>query len=401
MSTSSDRVPGPMSVLIVGACAGGLATLEALRRRGYTGDVTLLGDEIHPPYDRPPLSKQVLSGTWQPERATLRTAEVLATLDADLRLGQRAVALDPATRTVRTHDGHSYRGDAVVIATGAVPRRLPGSDGIRGVHVLRSLDDTLRLRDDLTPGRKLVVVGDGVLGSEIAATAVQLGVDTTLAGPQQAPMRLQLGAQVAALLGELHTRQGVRLRLGTAVTALETDGGRACGVRLANGEILPAEVVVIAFGAAPATDWLAGSGLCLDNGVVCDSRCRAADGVYAVGDVARFYHEHLGRSIRLENRTNAIEQAAVVAANILGGDEAYTPIPYFWTDQFNVKIQVYGTPTPDMRMSIVDGDPASGRFVAAYHLGDRPAAVLGWNMPKQARQQRQQLLLVPSHGGPT
>jgi NADPH-dependent 2,4-dienoyl-CoA reductase/sulfur reductase-like enzyme len=387
---------GPEHVLIVGASAAGLATLEALRRRAYAGRVTLLGDEIHPPYDRPPLSKQVLSGAWHPERAALRTAEAFITLDAELHLGDRAVALDVPTRTVRTEHGRTYHGDAIVVATGANPRRLPGSEGTAGVHVLRSLDDTLRLRDDLSPGRKLVVVGDGVLGSEIAATAVQLGVDTTLAGPQQAPMELQLGSQVAAMLRELHTRRGVRLRLGTGVTALETDDGRVSGVRLATGEVLAAEVVVIAFGAAPATEWLAGSDLHLDNGVVCDARCQAADGIWAVGDVARFHHEHLGRPVRLENRTNATEQAAVVAANILGDDQSYTPIPYFWTDQFDVKIQVYGTPTPDMRMTVVDGDPASGRFVTVYHGQDRPAAVLGWNMPKQARQQRQQLLLATS-----
>jgi NADPH-dependent 2,4-dienoyl-CoA reductase/sulfur reductase-like enzyme len=390
---------GPGHVLIVGACAAGLATLEALRRRGYQGRVTLLGDEIHAPYDRPPLSKQVLSGAWHPERAALRTTKMLAALDAELRLGDRATALDVPTRTVRTERGHTYRADVVVVATGATARRMPGTDGMAGVHVLRSLDDTLRLRDDLTPGRKLVVVGDGVLGCEIAATAVQLGVDTTLAGPQQAPMQLQLGPYVAALLRERHTRAGVHLKLGTAVTAVESDAGRVSGVRLENGELLAADVVVIAFGAAPATGWLAGSGLRLENGVVCDSRCRAATGVYAVGDVAAFHHEHLSRSVRLENRTNATEQAAVVAANILGADEAYTPIPYFWTDQYDIKIQVYGIPAPDMPMTVVDGDPGSGRFVAVYHLADRPAAVLGWNMPKQARQHRQQLLRATVQGG--
>lgn len=387
----------PEHVLVVGASAAGLATAGALRRRGFTGRVTLLGEEIHPPYDRPPLSKQILSGAWSPSRAALPGAEALG---VDLRLGERAVSLDPAGRAVTTQDGSTYRADAVVVATGAAPRRLAGSDGIAGVHVLRTLDDTLRLRDELRPGRKLVVAGDGVLGCEVAATAVRLGVDTTLAGPQPAPMHLQLGAGAAALLHDLHARNGVRLRLAAGVTALGTAGGRVTCVRLTTGDEVPADVVVVAFGTTPATGWLTGSGLELADGLVCDSRCRAADGVYAVGDVARFHHPRLGRAVRLENRTNATEQAAVVAANILGGDEAYTPIPYFWTDQFTVRIQVHGTPSPDMTMHVTDGDPAAGRFVGVYHLGGRPAAVLGWNMPKQARHQRQRLLLTVPEGQP-
>jgi NADPH-dependent 2,4-dienoyl-CoA reductase/sulfur reductase-like enzyme len=384
-------------VLVVGASAAGLATAEALRRHGFTGAVTLLGAEPHAPYDRPPLSKQVLAGDWEPARAALRTPEILESLGTTMHLGDPAVALDVAARTVRTASGRTHQADAVVIATGATARRLPGQDGVAGVHVIRTLDDAIGLRADLAPGRRLVVVGDGVLGCEVAATAASLGVDTTMAGPQAAPMELQLGPYVAGRLGELHRTGGVRLRLGVAVTGLTpfaaTGAARGViGVEPAGGDPLPADVVVVAFGAAPATGWLEGSGLTLDNGVVCDARCRAADGVWAVGDVARFHHETFNRSVRLENRTNATEQAAAVAANILGADRPYTPVPYFWTDQFKTKIQVYGTPAPDMTLDIVDGDPASGRFVAAYRIGDQPAAVLGWNMPKQARQQRQKLL---------
>ncbi|MFF2940471.1 NAD(P)/FAD-dependent oxidoreductase [Streptomyces niveus] len=378
-------------VLVVGACAAGLTTVEALRRHGYRGKVTVLGEETHPPYDRPPLSKQVLAGTWQPDRAQLRPREALSALDADFILGDPAVGLDAVTRTVRTASGRALRADALVVATGTRPRTLPGQSGRAGVHVLRTLDDALALRAGLLDATRLVVVGDGVLGAEIAATARTMGLDVTLAGPQHAPMAGQLGHGVADLLAELHTAHGIRLRLGAGVRALAGSAGAVTGVSLDNGEVLPADLVVVAIGADPVTDWLRGSGLRIDNGLVCDSRCRAADGVYAVGDVARWHHDQLGALLRLENRTNAGEQAMAVAANILGGDRAYTPVPYFWTDQFDTKIQVHGVVPAGAgaEMTVVDGDPATGRFVARYRSEGRVTGVLGWNMPKQTRLRRQ------------
>lgn len=380
-------------VLVVGASAAGLTTAEALRRKGYTGEIAVLGAEPHHPYDRPPLSKQVLSGAWEPERAALRTAEMLSTLDASFVLGDPAVALDPGNRAVRTESGRDLRADAVVIATGVRPRTLPGQDGLAGVHVLRTLDDALALRKDLLGCSRLVVVGEGVLGSEIAATARTLGVDVTIAGPLDAPLALQVGPLVSGLLAGLHRERGVRLRLGTGVVGLSTQDGRVTGVRLSAGEVLPADVVVVAIGASPATGWLDGSGLEIDNGVVCDSRCRAADGVYAVGDVARWHHEGLGRLVRLENRTNATEQAVAVAGAILGDDRPYAPVPYFWTDQFDVKVQVHGLVPAgdDVEVDIVDGDVPGRRFVARYRSGGVVTGVLGWNMPKQARLRRQEI----------
>ncbi|MFT7841790.1 FAD-dependent oxidoreductase [Saccharothrix sp. BKS2] len=440
----------PDQVLVVGASAAGLATAEALRRKGYTGGLTLLGDEPHPPYDRPPLSKQVLAGAWGPERARLRGDEVLEALGARLVLGDRAVALDLDARAVTTAGGLVLRADAIVVATGVRPRTLPGRAGpgqdqpgqgwpgqdqpgqgwpgqdqpgqgwpgqdqpgqdqpgrnqsgrgaLAGVHVLRTLDDALALRSDLLRshplrpappgGTRLVVVGDGVLGAEVAATARVLGLDVTLAGPQAAPLAAQLGPLVAGLLADLHAERGVRLRLGSAVLGLDSRDNRVTGVRLAGGEVLPADVVLVALGAVPNTEWLAGSGLTLDNGVVCDARCRAADGVYAVGDVARWRHERLDVLLRLENRTNATEQAAVVADNVLGADRAYAPVPYFWTDQFDARLHVHGVPTDEAE--VLAGDPAARRFVVAHRRGGETVGVLGWNMPKQARHHRQELL---------
>ncbi|MEU9264520.1 FAD-dependent oxidoreductase [Streptomyces sp. NPDC048251] len=389
---SIDDVRAPARVLVVGASASGLTTVETLRRKGYEGRITVLGDEPHAPYDRPPLSKQVLLGAWEPERAALRTQDVLSALDAEFVLGDPAVALDRASRGVRTASGRQLRADAIVIATGVRARRLPGSEDLAGVHVLRTLDDALALRAGLPAGTRLVVVGEGVLGSEIAATARTLGLDVTLTGPLSAPMALQVGPLVSGVLAGLHTERGVELRLGNGVVGLTADGGRVTGVRLATGEVLPADAVVVAIGATPATQWLADSGLELDNGVVCDSHCRAEEGIYAVGDVARWHHEGLGRLVRLENRTNATEQAMAVAGEILGADRPYTPVPYFWTDQYDAKLQVHGFLPPDAEVDVVEGDLTARRFVARYRSEGRVTGVLGWNMPKQARTRRQEIV---------
>ncbi|MGW4210291.1 NAD(P)/FAD-dependent oxidoreductase [Lentzea sp. NPDC004789] len=381
----------PDGVLVVGASAAGLATAEALRRKGYLGPLTILGAEPHLPYDRPPLSKQVLAGAWQPDRTQLRRPDVLSALDATFVLGDPAVSLDSVNRTVHTSSGLTLTAEAVVVATGLRPRTLPGQDGLAGVHVLRTLDDALALRKDLLSCSRVVVVGDGVLGAEIAATAATMGLAVTMAGPQEAPLAHQFGPLPARLLADLHTANGVELRLGTAVTGLSSHEGRVTGVRLETGEVLPAEVVVVAFGAAPATEWLAGSGLPRDNGIVCDSRCRAADGIYAAGDVARWHHETLNMLLRLENRTNATEQGIAVAGAVLGDDKPYTPVPHFWTDQFDVKIHVHGVLSPDAEVTVVDGDVADNRFVATYRQSGIVTGVLGWNMPKQARLHRQEI----------
>lgn len=381
----------PRHVLVVGASASGLSTVESLRRRGYAGRITMLGDELHPPYDRPPLSKQVLSGAWEPDRSALRTSEALRTLDAEMVLGDTATSLDVQNRTVRTAAGRELQADAIVIATGVSARRLPGHDGLRGVHVLRTLADSLALRSDLLTCSRLVVVGEGVLGSEIAATARQMGLDVTLTGPQPAPMALQVGQLVSSLLGNLHTANGVTLRLGAGVSSF-TGTDRVEGVQLSTGEVLPADVAVVAIGAIPATEWLADSGLELDNGVVCDAFCRAADDIYAVGDVARWHHEHLDQLVRFENRTNATEQGMAIAAVLLGDEQPYVPVPYFWTDQFDVKIQVHGVVPPEAEVEIVEGDLDDGRFVARYSVDGLVTGILGWNMPKQSRMHRQEVV---------
>jgi 3-phenylpropionate/trans-cinnamate dioxygenase ferredoxin reductase subunit len=387
-------------VLIVGASAAGLSTAEALRRGGHRGLLTLLDAEPHPPYDRPPLSKQLLAGQWEPSKVALRTAQALADLGAELLLGERAEHLETGARSVRTSSGRILSADAIVLATGVTPRRLPGQDSMAGTHVLRSLDDALRLQESLHAGRRLVVVGNGVLGSEISATAAAMGVQVTMVGRALAPMAPQLGELAASLLVAMHEAAGVRLLGGQQVEGLVTPEANVTGVRLASGEVLPADEVVIAVGSHPNTGWLAHSGLGLDNGIVCDAFCRAAPGIWAVGDIARWDHPNLG-SIRLENRTNAAEQALAVASDILGSGEPYAPIPYFWTDQYGARIQVHGLIPANARLRITDGDPLSGRFVALASAPDedRPVGVLGWGMPKQTRLRRAELeaAMAPAH----
>ncbi|OZM74812.1 FAD-dependent oxidoreductase [Amycolatopsis antarctica] len=386
----------PAHIVVAGAGAAGLGTAEALRRKGYRGELTVIGAETHPPYDRPPLSKQVLSGAWEPIRCHLRSPEALSTTDAEFVLGDPAARLDAVARTVHTSSGRVLRGDAVVIATGLRPRMLPGQSALAGVHSLRTLDDAMALRTDLLTASRLVVVGEGVLGAEIAATARGMGVDVTVAGPQSAPMLGQLGPAAAKLLALLHNENGVRLRLGTGVAGLVGADGRVTGVRTDSGELLPADVVVVAIGADPVTEWLAGSGLTLDDGVVCDLRCRAAEGVYAVGDVARVRDERSGVTRRLENRTNATEQAGAAADAILDIERPGRPLSYFWTEQFGTRIHVYGALPADAKVSIVDGDPTAGRFVAEYHRAGEVTGVLGWNMPKQARIRGQRIAAAES-----
>lgn len=374
-------------VVVVGASAAGLTAAETLRRRGWDGDLTLIGEEPRPPYDRPPLSKQILTGAWEPERATLRLPRDLARLEADLRLGQRATALDLAGRQVRLDNGESIGFDGLIIATGVTPRHLPDSD-LAGVHVLRTLDDALALRAALLTGTRVAVVGAGFLGTEVAAAARTMGLEVTVVEPEAVPVRRPFGDRIGALLADLHRDHGTRLRCGTPVRRLRGTGGRVTGVELGDGTTLPADVVVLALGSAPATGWLTGSGLRLGNGVECDALCRAAPGVYAAGDVASWHNPHFGTRMRLEHRMNATEQATAAVGNLLGDATPFTPVPYFWTDQYDTRIQAYGVFPPDADLRIVQGDPAEGHFAAVYGHHGRVVGVLGWNTPRRVRTLR-------------
>ena len=384
----------PGHVVVVGASAAGLTTAESLRKRGYDGKVTLVGDEVHLPYDRPPLSKQILVGTWAPERIRLRDEEALRGLDATLRLGERATGLDLAARQVRLGGNAALGYDALVIATGVTPRDLPGTT-LTGVHRLRTLDDALALRAGLLARPKVVVVGAGFLGAEVAAVARQLNLDVTLVDPLPVPMRRQFGEHIGDLVGRLHRDHGTQLRCGVGVARFAADTtGRVVGVHLEDDTVLEADLVVVAVGSVPATSWLAGSGVPLGNGVECDQYCRAAPGVYAAGDVASWHNPHFGTRMRLEHRMNATEQGMAVAKAILGESRPFAPVPYFWTDQYDAKIQAYGVFPEEARVQVLDGDLGDRKFVAAYLRDDTVVGVLGWNNPRGTREARR---LVADH----
>lgn len=281
----------PRRVVIVGASAAGMAAAEALRAKGYEGVLTMIGEEPHLPYDRPPLSKQVLAGTWEPERARLRDEQTIGKLDADLLLGRTAVGLDRTERQVLLDNEDRIPFDALVIATGVTPRRLPGCH-LAGVHLLRTLDDALSLRALLLGGPKVVVVGAGFLGAEIASVAREMSLDVTLVDPFGVPMHRQFGDQIGALIGQLHSDHGVELRLGVGVSRFVEAAGRVVAVELTDESVLDADVVVIAVGAVPATEWLADSGLPLGNGVECDARIQAY-GIFPQGAEITVLHGDL------------------------------------------------------------------------------------------------------------
>ncbi|MEV6319232.1 FAD-dependent oxidoreductase [Streptomyces sp. NPDC051776] len=380
---------GPAEIVVVGAGAAGATTAETLRRHGYEGRLTLVGAERHPPYDRPPLSKQILTGGWEPDRIRLRGPDTYDRLGIDLRLGTAAARLDRPGRAVELADGSRLHADAVVVATGVRPRRLPGADGLTGVHVLRTLDDALALRDALAGGPRLVVAGAGLLGTEAAVAARGLGADVTLVGARPVPLVDLLGPQTAGMVAAVHRELGLRVRRGR-VTAVEGARGAVTGVRLADGTTLPADVVLAAVGSLTNTEWLHGSGVRVDDGVVCDALCAAGPGVWAAGDVACRPDARTGRRRRLEHRTHAAEQAVALARNLLAGPGArpFAPLPYFWTDQHDLRIQVLGEAGGAGTCHIVEGSFAECKFAAVHCAGGRVRGAVAVNLPRAVQRLR-------------
>ncbi len=385
------------NIVIVGASLAGTRAAETLRAGGFAGQITMVGNENHAPYDRPPLSKNFLAGEWDADRVELRKPEALADLNITWKLGSAATALDAAGNTVTLASGETLRYDGLVIATGGTVRRLPNQPDLAGIHVLRTLDDASALRSELVEGARVVVIGAGFIGLEAAATATKRGAKVTVLEGLEAPLIRALGAEMGAAVGEVHRRNGVDIRCGVQVARMQGES-RVTGVELSTGEVVPADVVIVGIGVAPATAWLEGSGLTLRDGVVCDANlCAGPTNVFAAGDVLRWPNSlfaDVEADMRVEHWTNAAEQGAHAANNLLatlnGGDMTpYEAVPFFWSDQFDARIQCLGRPSASAVVDVVAGSPTDGKWCAIYSVNDRLTAVLGVSQPK---------LVMPSRG---
>lgn len=372
-------------VVIVGASLAGLRAAESLRSNGHEGAITVVGAEKHRPYDRPPLSKQVLTGKVAPDGTTLPFDD---SLDVEFVLGTEAAGLDLDRRRLLLAGGADLGYDGLVIATGAAPRILASAPPGPGIHYLRTLDDAVALRDDLQAAGSVVVIGAGFIGLEVACSAAALGHPVTVLEALPVPLERSVGAEMGRAVMEWHLAKGMDLRAGTALESI-AGNGRPEVVVLADGTRLPADAVVVGVGVTPVTGWLDGSGLDVANGVLCDERLRVLRSgrplpdVVAAGDVARWFHPGYGERVRVEHWTNATEAGEAAARTLLLGEEAepYAPTPYFWSDQHGIKLQFVGRAAPGDRTEVIEGSWEEDRLLVAYGRQDRLVAALGLRRP--------------------
>lgn len=373
--------------MIVGGGLAAARTAEQLRRSEYTGPITIVSDEVHLPYDRPPLSKEVLRK--EVDDVALKPREWYDEKNITLRLGSAATALDTAERTVTLADGTALGYGELVIATGLVPRRIPALPDLEGIRVLRSFDESMALREHASACQRAVVVGAGFIGCEVAASLRSLGVDVVLVEPQPTPLAAVLGERIGQLVARLHRDEGVDVRLGLGVAEVRGEG-RVGTVVLSDGAEVAADLVVVGIGSRPATDWLQGSGIELDSvdrGVVCDEFGRtSAPNVWALGDVASWRHA-TGHQVRVEHWSNVADQARVLVPAMLGQDQpAAVVVPYFWSDQYDVKIQCLGEPEATDTVHLVEDD--GRKFLAYYERDGALVGVVGGGMPGKVMKVR-------------
>jgi NADPH-dependent 2,4-dienoyl-CoA reductase/sulfur reductase-like enzyme len=377
-------------IVVVGGGVAGFRAVQGLRRGGFAGAVTVVASEPHPPYNRPPLSKTVLTGEATPESTALAGRDELAALDLDLRLGVPATALDLDGRRVRAGDAW-IPFDALVIACGAAPRRLQPLEETDGVRLLRTLEDAVALRSELEHDPRVLVVGCGFIGCEVASSARKRGLEVTVVDVSPMPLAHAIGTEMGAVLASLHTESGAVLRLGRSVAALD-GAGRVERALLSDGSTVDADLVVVGVGVTPNTGWLEGSGLTLSDGVVCDATLKAGrDGIYAAGDLARWQNDVFEQSLRVEHWTTAGDQGAHVARALLAGEDAepFADAGYVWSDQYGVKIQVMGLTNDADEVVVVHGDVDARKFVAWYRRGDRLVGALGIASPPLVMRSRQ------------
>lgn len=372
-------------IVIAGGGLAATRVAEQLRRAEYTGPITIVSDELHLPYDRPPLSKEVLRN---PEvDTTLRPQEFYDENNITLRLGAAALGFDAEAQTLALADGTSLGYDELVIATGLVPKRIPSFPDLAGIHVLRNLDESAALRDEAGSARRAVIVGAGFIGCEVAASLRALGVDVVVVEPQPHPLASVLGEKIGALVTRLHRAEGVDVRTGTGVSEVVGEDGKVTAVVLSDGNRVDTDLVVVGIGSRPGTDWLADSAIEVDNGVVCDVHGgTSAPHVWALGDCAS-WQDASGHQVRVEHWSNVAEQARVLVPAMLGQDvpEAVV-VPYFWSDQYDVKIQCLGEPEADDVVHIVEDD--GRKFLAYYERDGAVVGVVGGGMPGKVMKAR-------------
>ncbi|MFI8592135.1 NAD(P)/FAD-dependent oxidoreductase [Dietzia maris] len=370
--------------VVVGASLAGLRAVEAARKVGFEGKIILIGAERHLPYDRPPLSKEFLEPHEegpQIEAPYFRTEEMLRDeLGVELVLGSPATSLDTERRIIRVGE-RDIGYDALVIATGSIPRLLPGTETLGGVYSLRTLDDALSVRDALTAGARTVIIGAGFIGSEVASGAKKRGVDVTVVEAQPTPLVRAIGTAMGDAIASLHEKNGTTLRCGVGVDRIEGEGSVE-RVVLADGSVIDADLVVVGIGVDPAVQWLEGTPIRVDNGIVCDENLwTGVPGVYAAGDVVNWMNPTMDQRQRMENWTAAAEQGAAAARNALDPvhSKPYGTVPYFWSDWYGSRIQFVGSADAD-EFAIVEGEPGtSDRWVALYRRGERLIGALSLN----------------------
>ncbi|WP_172800658.1 FAD/NAD(P)-binding oxidoreductase [Mycobacterium sp. IS-1496] len=374
-------------IVIVGGGLAAARTAEQLRRSEYPGPVTIVSDEDHLPYDRPPLSKEVLRS--ETDDVTLKPAEFYQENDITVLLGAGAATLDTVGKTITLTDGREIGYEELVIATGLVPKRIPTFPDLTGIHVLRNFDESLKLREEAGSARRAVVIGAGFIGCEVAASLRKLDVEVVLVEPQPAPLASVLGQQIGELVARLHRAEGVDVRCGVGVAEVKGQD-RVQSVVLSDGTEVEADLVVVGIGSRPATDWLDGSGITLDNGVVCDAEGRSsAPHVWAIGDVASWL-DTVGNQVRVEHWSNVADQARVMVPAMLGQDvPGVVSVPYFWSDQYDVKIQCLGEPEADDTVHIVEDD--GRKFLAYYERDGVVAGVVGGGMPGKVMKTRNKI----------
>lgn len=380
-------------IIIVGAGAAGLATAEGLRDRGWTGEIVMVGVEPHVPYDRPPLSKGLLAGTGDLGSVRLASAEDLTERNIQWRSNTRAVSLDSRANSVLFKDGSSLSYSSLIIATGVEPRQLPAAQGINGVVNLRTYEDALELREHIAAGQKLLVVGAGFIGLEVAATAVAQGCQVNVVEPADSVLLGRFPAELAQRIYESHVKNGVTFHFGNVVEDWTVRGEALESVVLSDGKTISADAAVVGIGTIPAVNWLEDSGLEISNGIVCNEYGQAAEDIYAVGDVANWYTPHLGTNYRVEHRMSASEQAHVVAAKLTGTEVPQLDMPFFWTDQYHEKWQSYGYVHPDADLEIVVDDTEANRLLALLKREGKVEAVIGKNAARQMIPYRRDLKL--------